>query len=79
MNEGSYFWKINNNDLKLNLTENIEIPSGNKVYIDCHEGYKIELTKGQNIPSEQKFSVCRRGTWDPVFMCKPSKYIYIHG
>ena len=73
MRKASHFWTIDKDGIRTNLTEQTDVESGTKVFIDCDDGYKVTLTRGQNVPDNQTYSVCSKGQWDSIFKCKECK------
>lgn len=52
----------------------MEIPSNTRVYIGCHDGYEESLTSGEPVLEDDKYSVCAKGYWSPIYQCKLSNY-----
>ena len=73
MKTASHFWTIDKDGIRTYLTEQTDVESGTKVFIDCDDGYQVTFTRGRNVPDDQKYSVCSKGQLDQIFKCKECK------
>ena len=59
------------------INTSVEIPSNTRVYIGCHDGYEERLTSGEPVPEDNKYSVCAKGEWTPIYQCKLSMILTV--